>query len=141
MGSRVLIVDDDAGVLETTADILEIHGCRVAVASSGAAALEQARREEFDLALVDIVMPQMNGVELCRQLKRLCPRTMVIMMTAYSVEELVSQALEEGAYRVLYKPLDLEAVFSLMESGQRPQGTGDGSMDKRRWPLEGGGDG
>jgi len=151
--SKVLIVDDDTGVLETTADILETHGYRVVVASSAAAALKQVRREDFDLALIDIVMPDMNGVQLCRQLKRLSPSTMVIMMTAYSVEELVSQAIAEGACKVLYKPLDLDAVFSLMESAQgsrvassakggpRPPGTRNGSSGQRVSPFDGGGDG
>ena len=150
----LLIVDDDAGVLETMSDILEARGHRVAVASSGAAALEQALRESFDLALIDIVMPGMNGVELCQQLKKLSPSTVIIMMTAYSMEELVQQAMTAGAYRVLYKPLDLDAVFKLIESAPgistvpgagdapRPGGSTRENLSGRgRQCFRGGGDG
>jgi len=118
VATMLLIVDDDTGILETLSDVLEARGHRVAVASNGPAALEQARREPFDLALIDIVMPGMNGVELCQQLKRLSPGTVIIMMTAYSMEELVRQALTAGAHRVLYKPLDLDIVFNLVESAR-----------------------
>ena len=63
---------------------------------------------------MDIKMPGMDGVETYRKIKRIRPDPIVIMMTAYSVENLVDEALQEGAYSVLYKPLDMEKVLRML---------------------------
>jgi DNA-binding NtrC family response regulator len=63
---------------------------------------------------MDIKMPSMNGVETYKRIKKIRPDAIVIMMTAYSVDELIQEAIKEGAYGVLYKPLDLEKVIKLI---------------------------
>jgi DNA-binding NtrC family response regulator len=65
---------------------------------------------------MDIKMPGINGVQTFREVKKSNPQAAVIMMTAYSVEDLVREALEEGAYAVVYKPFDMEHVVSIIES-------------------------
>jgi two-component system response regulator HydG len=111
----ILIVDDDEGMCETLADIMEDKGYRVFVASNGQEAIVKVREVAFDAILMDIRMPGMNGVETFRRIKNIQPDAAVVMMTAYAVEDLIREALLEGAYGVLYKPFDMERMISLIE--------------------------
>lgn len=110
----ILIVDDDPGMIETMGDILDDMGYDVAVAQDGFKAIEMIKERAYDVALMDIKMPGINGVETFKEIKGISPFTKVIMMTAYSVEDLVKEALEEGAYGMIYKPLDIERVVEFI---------------------------
>jgi len=112
----ILIVDDDAGMCETLSDIMEDKGFEVFVAFGGYAAIEKAKEMNFDVILMDIRMPGMNGVETFKQIKGIQPSAAVVMMTAYAVEDLITEALHEGAYGVLYKPFDMERMIGLIDS-------------------------
>lgn len=116
--TSILIVDDDTGMTETMSDILDDMGYKVAVADDGYMAIDMIKENTYDIALMDIRMPGINGVDTFKQVKAISPSTKVIMMTAYSVEDLIKQALEEGAYGILYKPLDLEKVEELIENAK-----------------------
>jgi len=116
--ARILIVDDDPSMVRTMALILGHKGHAVTTAQHGPAAVEEAKRQAFDLILMDIKMPLMDGVETYRRIKKIRPEAVVLMMTAYAVEDLVRQALEEGAYGVLYKPLDIDRVVDLIEKAR-----------------------
>jgi len=113
--ASVLIVDDDVGMGETMSDIMEDKGYRTVIALDGYEAVEKARETAFDIILMDIKMPGMDGVETFRQIKKIHPETAVVMMTAYAVEDLIREALREGAYGVLYKPFDMERMIGLIE--------------------------
>ena len=115
---RVLIVDDDENLCKTLSFILNQKGYATATAHDGPAAIKQMEETPFDLTLMDIKMPVMNGVEAFKKIKRLRPKAAVVMMTAYSVEELVQEALEEGAFGIIYKPLDIDRVISLIEEAK-----------------------
>ena len=121
----LLVVDDDRGMRDTLLDILEARGYRVGVASDGVEALEAVKSEAHDLVLMDIAMPRMNGVEALRELKRIDGQTIVIMMTAYAVQDLIEEALREGVYEVVYKPLDVDEVLKLVDQAING-GNGDG---------------
>lgn len=95
--------------------ILSHKGYNVTTAISGKKAIELVTENSFDIIFLDIKMPIMNGVETYKRIKKIKPKTVVIMMTAYAVEELVEEALQEGAYGVIYKPLDIENVGILIE--------------------------
>ena len=112
---RVLIVDDNENLCMTLSFILNRKGYATTTVSDGSDAIKLAEETPFDLTLMDIRMPGMNGVEAFKKIKRLRPKVAVVMMTAYSVEELVQEALEEGAFGILYKPLDIDKVISLIE--------------------------
>jgi DNA-binding NtrC family response regulator len=114
----ILIVDDEVSMARTTAMILERKSWTVTTAHNGPEAIEIARTHPFDVILMDIRMPLMDGVETVRRIKRVRPGAVVIMMTAYAVEDLVQQALEEGAYGILYKPLDIDRMMSLIEEAR-----------------------
>jgi two-component system response regulator HydG len=117
--SSILIVDDDVGMTETLADILDDMGYDVAVAGDGYRAVERIREKVYGIVLMDIKMPGINGVETFKEVKRTSPSTKVIMMTAYSVEDLIKEALEGGAYGIIYKPLDIDKVMDLIEKAEK----------------------
>ncbi len=115
-GKSILIVDDDPDMCETLGDILEDKGFAVTLAQDGKKAIELMRRGHFDLILVDIMMPGMNGVETLNQIKAVDPRVMTLIMTGHSkLEGFVSEALWAGVDGVLYKPFDVDAVIELIE--------------------------
>lgn len=114
--ASILIVDDDRGMGETLLDIMEDMGYDADVAEDGFEAIEKAKSGTFDLVLMDIEMPGMDGVETFKEIRKILPEINVVMMTAYAVEDLIAEALREGAYGVLYKPLDIEKVLNLVES-------------------------
>lgn len=111
----ILVVDDDAGMLRTLHYILSEKGYQVDTATDGAGAIAYLKAKHFNVLLTDIKMPGMNGVELMRETKRLSPDTVIVMMTAYTRDELVQEAMREGAMAVLPKPLDLDQVVSFIE--------------------------
>jgi len=110
----VLVVDDNGDLRDNLADILEENGFEVGTAATGEEAVEKVRLRKPDFVLMDIKMPVMSGVEAFRKIKGLSPSTVVIMMTAFTRDELVRDALREGAYAVLYKPLDVKALLDTL---------------------------
>jgi two-component system response regulator HydG len=116
MKTNVRVVDDLRSIRLTLSGILEDEGYNVVMAENGYQAIEAAKQTPFDLVFMDIKMPGINGVQTFRELKKVNPQASVIMMTAYSVEDLVKEALEEGAYAVVYKPFDIEKIVSIIES-------------------------
>ena len=113
--ANALVVDDQIGMLETFTDILEDKGFSVATAEDGFQAIRKAKEQQFDIIFIDIKMPGINGVQTFREIKKINPKASVIMMTAYSVEDLVKEAIEEGAYTVIYKPFDMDKVIQTIE--------------------------
>ena len=109
--NKIMVVDDDPQMLSTIVEILEDVGYEVFGAKDGYQAVELASNEAFGLVFMDISLPGIDGVEAYRQIKSVSPGTPVIMMTGYTVEELISKALDEGAHTVLYKPLDITKLL------------------------------
>ncbi len=108
--AKILLVDDDPNVLEALSVVLEDEGYRILVASNGKEALVQVKKEKPEVVLLDIRMPDMDGVQVLRQIKEASKATSVIMMTAYPAMETVVEAVRLGAYDYLTKPLDLKRV-------------------------------
>ena len=106
-----MVVDDDSGMLSTVTAILADAGYEGCGVDDGHQAIELASRDAFNLVFMDINLPGIDGVDAYRQIKSIAPGTPVIMMTGYSVEDLVSRALEEGAYTVLYKPFAIDRLL------------------------------
>jgi two-component system response regulator HydG len=117
MGEKasILIVDDNLSLCRTMSFILGRKGYSVTTAGYGHEAIEKVKENPFDIIFMDIKMPVMDGVETYKRIKKIRPETVVIMMTAYAVEDLVQEALQEGAFGVIYKPLDIENVVALIE--------------------------
>ncbi len=113
--SNVLVVDDLRNMRLTLGGILEDEGHNVVTVEDGYQAIEAVRKTHFDAIFMDIKMPGINGVQTFREVKKIDPKAAVIMMTAYSVEDLVKEALEEGAYAIVYKPFDIDKIIALIE--------------------------
>ena len=112
--TNILVVDDEIEMCLTLSDILEARGYRVTYAQDGFQAIAKARETSFDVVLMDVRMPEMDGVETFRRLKTVSPGSKVVMMTAYAVEDLIADALREGAYGVMYKPLDVDRIIEFV---------------------------
>ncbi len=110
--TNVLVVDDLRNIRLTLGAILEDEGHNVVTVDDGYQAIEAAKKTRFDAIFMDIKMPGINGVETFREIKKINPEAAVIMMTAYSVEDLVKEALEEGAYKIIHKPFDIGRIIS-----------------------------
>jgi two-component system response regulator HydG len=118
---HILIVDDDTSLCKTLSFILGHKGYAVTTAQDGMEAIERVRERPFDITFMDIKMPLMNGVETYRRIKKIRPEAVVMIMTAYAVEDLVQEALQEGAYGITYKPLDIERVIVIIEKAREAQ--------------------
>ena len=126
--ANILIVDDNPSMTRTMALILEHKGYAVSTAQDGQEAVEKIVERPFNLVLMDIKMPRLDGIEAFRQVKRIRPQTTVIMMTAYTADDRIQQALDEGAYGVLYKPPDIDRLLGLL---QEVLERGSGRADER----------
>jgi CheY-like chemotaxis protein len=120
-GLTVLVADDNEDLLETFAMILKRRGFSVETADNGAAAVDKYKRHRFDVALMDIVMPEMDGVEASRRIKEMQPDTAIILMTGYSDEEQLKVARDQGAHHIVHKPVKIEQLIEIiMEAGSGP---------------------
>jgi two-component system response regulator AtoC len=114
--ARVLIVDDETDALLFLEDEIASLQHEVATASDGLKALEKAREWGPHLVLLDIRMPEMDGVATLKKLKEDNPQIAVIMMTALRDEEVAKQAIQLGAFDYVTKPINLERLKMLVET-------------------------
>ena len=115
-GPRIMVVDDNEGMRVTLEAIVEDEGYLVTGVDNGHRAIELVQGAAYDLVFMDIKMPGINGVDTYREIKKLSPGSVVVMMTGFSVEDLVKEALDEGAYAVIYKPFAAEQIIDIMRA-------------------------
>jgi DNA-binding NtrC family response regulator len=116
----VLVVDDEASNLASLEKIFQREGLRVFTADGAKAALEVVRRHRVQVVLTDLMMPGTSGVELLRALKEVSPDTEVVLMTAYGTVETAVQAMRDGAYDFVEKPLKrMTIVKSVRKAAER----------------------
>jgi DNA-binding NtrC family response regulator len=113
--NRVLIVDDDKSILTALRMILEGH-YEICTAMSATEALESVRECEPTLILLDIGLPDMNGIDLLEEIKRTAPETIVIMATAVEETRMVVKALKLGAFDYLVKPIDAQELKTTLQN-------------------------
>ena len=113
---KILVVDDQRGMRLTLSGVIEDRGYDVTGVEDGYQAIDAARKTTFDVIFMDIKMPGINGVQTFREIKKISPSSVVVMMTGFAVEDLVKEALAEGAFSVVYKPFDMDHVINLVES-------------------------
>ncbi len=132
----ILIVDDDADMCETLSNILEDRGHGVVIAPDGSSAVAEVERQHFDLALIDIMMPGMDGVETLRRIKRADPKTTTMIMTGHTaLEDKVSDALKAGAEGVLYKPFEIGDIVEIIESKSETR-SGPPLIDLKKYQVQ-----
>jgi DNA-binding NtrC family response regulator len=112
--AKILVVDDEPSILKLLKEALTQWGYQVACVGTGTEALEAVRTELFDAAITDIRMPEMSGLDLLREIKRHDESIEVVVMTGYPTIASAVEALKEGAYDYLSKPLILDELRHLM---------------------------
>jgi DNA-binding NtrC family response regulator len=109
-GGNILVVDDDADIREVLADRLESLGYRVFAAETAKVGLELLERQNPQLVLLDIEMPDMNGIDMLREIRRGEHDVTVVMITAYGTIERAVEAMKEGAYDFIPKPFEPDHI-------------------------------
>ena len=112
--ARVLICDDEEGVRESLKLILEDH-YTVSAAEHGEMAIERVAQAPYDMMLLDIKMPRMDGIEVLRRVRQLAPRMPVLILTAYHSMDIAKEAIRLGASDYLSKPFDKDQVLDAIE--------------------------
>jgi CheY-like chemotaxis protein len=115
MAGRVLVVDDDSVIANSLARIFTVAGYAVGVASDGVETLERVRREAFDVFVLDLAMPRLDGLKTLRYLRQILPAARLVILAAYISPEDRAAALRYGAAIVLVKPPDLDELLGVVE--------------------------
>ncbi len=116
---RILIVDDEKNQRDILAGYLKKQGYGTESAEGGPQALEKFKRDPFDLILTDYRMPGMDGLQFLKEVRRLNPETVVVVMTAYGTVGTAVTAMKEGAHDYLTKPIDLDELLLLVQRVER----------------------
>lgn len=119
IAKTILVVDDDKSILRTFIRILQKNGYEIDSAETGKEAIEKANRKHYDLALVDVRLPDMDGTDLLAKIKKPLQNTIKIMITGFPSLESGVKALDEGADAYLVKPVKPEELLMLIEEKMR----------------------
>jgi DNA-binding NtrC family response regulator len=113
---KLLLVDDEIGYLEVLSKRLTRRGYKVTTASSGTEAIRALRQWEFDLAVVDLKMEDMDGIEVLKVFKKMDPSLRVIMLTGHGSERAARDGITQGAFDYLIKPVGLERLVETISA-------------------------
>jgi two-component system OmpR family response regulator len=113
---KVLIVDDEEELVSILVERLKFRGFSAEGAGGGLEALECAKSAEFDVAVIDVKMPEINGIETMRRLKTICPHTKIILLTGHGSHLEGDEGMAEGAYDYLVKPVNIEKLVEKIKS-------------------------
>ncbi len=111
---RLLFVDDEEKFLEATAKRLRVRNIDVQAFTRGADALEATKNQKFDVALLDLKMPGMDGEELLHKIKEMHPRMEVVILTGHGSIDSAKRLTRDGAYEYLQKPCELDELISVL---------------------------
>lgn len=119
--AKILIVDDDENIRKTMKAILEEENYSVDLATNGKEAIQMTNEKMYNLALLDIRLPDIEGVELLQLLKEYVPRTRKIMVTGYPTIQNAVTAINKNADAYLLKPVDIEKLLQIVKEQLRAQ--------------------
>ncbi len=114
-GARILVIDDEQVIRELLLDVLSRKGYSVDTAEDGERGLEKTSKTEYHVVFTDLRMPGMNGLDVFKHLKETSPRTRVIVMTGFGLQEMINEALSLGAFADVKKPFDLSLIYDLVD--------------------------
>ncbi len=124
---RVLLVDDEAGFTDVLAKRLRRRGLVVSVALSGAEGLRLLRENDFDAAVCDLKMVDMDGIEVLKVFRKMVPAMPVIMLTGHGSEEAAKDGLSAGAADYLLKPCDIDELLAKLAEAVAKAAAGSGT--------------
>ncbi len=113
---RILIVDDDKEFCDTMTDILKAKGFVVESENSGYTAIARIKEKFFEVVLLDVKMPDINGEEIYKKINEINPKIAVIVISAFPIDYSSTDVLKEKAFAYLYKPVDVDEVVKWIES-------------------------
>ena len=113
--AKILVVDDDENIRNSMKTILEDEGYLVDLAATGSEAIQKTKKTAYNIALLDIRLPDMEGVELLKLIKDTVPRTRKIMVTGYPSMQNAISALNKNADAYLIKPVDIENLLNTVK--------------------------
>jgi DNA-binding NtrC family response regulator len=114
--AKILLVDDEQRFRTTTSKLLAAKGFATSTAGSGSEALEQMKENPFDVVILDVRMPEMGGVEVLAELKKLDPHVEVIIMTGYASVDTAKEIMKLGAYDFMLKPCAIDDLVEKIEA-------------------------
>jgi len=109
---RLLIVDDEVGFVNILAKRLRRRNMEVTSAYTGTEAIQILRKQDFDVAVLDLKMEEMDGIEVLKIFKKMDPKMVVIMLTGHGSEQAAREGIEFGAFDYLTKPCELEELLA-----------------------------
>lgn len=115
--SWILVVDDEQAVLDSLAEVLSKEGYQVTVANNGSEALDLMRKKLPDLLITDLRLPQMDGMQILAETKKMAEQLPVIVMTAFTTMETAIAAIKQGAYDYISKPFKLDQLRLVVKRG------------------------
>ncbi|MGD9125150.1 MAG: response regulator [Desulfarculaceae bacterium] len=126
---RLLLVDDEPAYLEVLEKRMGMRGLEVTTAGSGADGIQALRKQDFEVAVVDLKLGDMDGLEVLKVFKKMDPQIQVIILTGHGSEQAARDGLAMGAFDYLTKPCELESLLERIKAAraQRQLG-GDGSV-------------
>jgi len=110
MDERVLLIDDEQDFMDVLAERMRDRGMRVSTTTSPVEALDKADEENFDAIILDLMMPEMNGLEALTRLRERNPDLQIILLTGHATVEKGIEAMKLGALDFLEKPIDIQAL-------------------------------
>lgn len=116
---RLLLVDDEEGYVKVLAKRMTRRNMEVMTALSGSEGIQRLRKHDFDVAILDLKMEDMDGIEVLRVFKKMVPDMPVIMLTGHGTEKAAREGLEVGAFDYLMKPCDLEELVEKIRAACR----------------------
>jgi len=117
MKAKILIVDDEEKFANSLAERLSIRDYDTTTSVSGQDAIEKVSGYNFDVVMLDVIMPGMDGLKVLREIKRIKPLTEVIMLTALPNVEIGVEAMKRGAMDYILKPCEIEELISMIDRG------------------------
>lgn len=117
MKSRILVVDDEAMIRDSLEEILRLEGYEVLTAENGEIALTMIQQDHFDMVLLDLKMPGMDGIDVIKMISRISPDTRVILLTGHGSMETAIDALRLGAHDYILKPATTSEILSSVARG------------------------
>ena len=113
---KVLIVDDEERFRTTMRKLLAVRGLEAVMAGSGKEAIEKLRQDPYDVIILDVRMPEMGGVQVLSEIRKIDPRAEVIIMTGYASVDTAKEIMKLGAYDYVIKPYAIEELMDKIEA-------------------------
>ncbi len=120
MSEKILLVDDDEDLVEILVERMKMRGLAVTSARTATEAINLIEKEPFDVMIIDLMLPGIDGLQAIKTIREKCPDLRIILQTAYATTEKKKEALEMGAWGVVEKPMDLDRLTKLIGNKGKP---------------------